>query len=270
MSKFELKPQSQKMNTRPEFWNSLHNKVQYLLDIHKQNGKTELFPFDLQYMLNNMWHKTEVQSYQIVCNTSDFHNDDNTDKMLHFNRKKIETSRSCIHDRIQYLLSIHSEHDINKPFPLDLAYMLDVNCYYLGQSFDYDKKYNYDRKLNDYFYTGRVYAISPLLNNNKPSNQYEYFDAENLNLNDINYLKYYIEENIPDEIPGDYLLWKSACYDINYDYKRIHCSEYYNPDTYLPEEEIYEPEEYYTVYDEEEPRYNTFNHFDSPYKVNPL
>jgi hypothetical protein len=47
----------------------------------------------------------------------------------------------------------------------------------------------------------------------------------------------------------------------------MHTKNYYDPENYLPEEEIVEPEEYYGIYEDEEPLYQTFNHFDQAYSV---
>ena len=173
------------------------------------------------------------------------------------------------YDKLQYLLDVHENK--NDPFPLDLAYMLDLSIIYMNKSFEFDKNYKYEHSFPSYYYTGKLYAVSFLLKKEKSIEQFEFFDLEEYSdtfadhepFTSIRYLEIYNDlDHIPDEAPGEYLLWKSAWFDNFYDYKRMHTSDYYNPENYLPDEEIVEPEEYYGIYGDEEPLYKTFNHFD--------
>lgn len=257
------------------YWTTLHNKLQYLLDIHKTKGKKdEIFPFDLAYMLDNKWNLQEKESYKVICIKDDFVNDDTIDKMIKTNIDIIRKTRHQIHDKLQYLLNIHeNKYD---PFPLDLAYMLDLSAYYMDKSFEFDKNYKYDHSFPSYYYTGKLYAVSFLIQKEKPIEQFEFFDLEEYSdtfadyepFTSIRHLQIYNSlDHIPDEASSEYLLWKSAWFDNFYNYKRMHTKDYYNPENYLPEEEIVEPEEYYGIYKDEEPLYQTFNHFDQAYSV---
>ena len=260
-----------KINSR-NYWAHLHDKIQYLLDIHKTQGnKKNIFPFDLAIMFDNKWNKQEKSSYKVVCIKEDFKNDKSIDKMISNNIDIICNTRQQIHDKIQYLLNIHcNKYD---PFPLDLAYIFDLNISYMDKAYNFDKKYNYNRYFPSYYYSGKLYAVSFLINEEKkPITQFDFFDLEefsetfeNIGYEQFTNIKkleiYYDLNNIPDEAPSDYLLWKSSCFDEFYEYKRIHTNEFYNPDKYLPEEKIFEAEEYYGIYDKSEPLYQTFNHF---------
>jgi len=254
------------------YWKDLHDKIQYLLDIHKAQGnKKNIFPFDLAIMLDNKWNIQEKESYKVVCIKEDFKDDNSIDKMIVNNINIICKTRQQIHDKIQFLLSIHcNKHD---PFPLDLAYMLDLSIYNMDKAFNFDKNYNYIRSFPSYYYSGKLYAISFLINEvEKPLTQFNFFDLEEFSedfknrgyepFTSIQKLEIYHDlKYIPDEAPNNYLLWKSSCFDDFYEYKRIHIDEFYNPDKYLPEEEIFEAEEYNGMYDDNEPLYQTFNHF---------
>jgi hypothetical protein len=264
-----------KMNST-NYWEYTHNKLQYLLDIHKtQASKTDIFPFDLSYMLNNQWNKQEKDSYKVVCIKEDFDNDDSVDKMININIDIIKKTREQIHEKLQYLLDIHKNKQ--DPFPLDLSYMLDLSIYYMDMSFDFDKNYKYDRQYPNFYYSGKLYAVTFLLKNkDKSIQQFEFFDMEEFSekfqdhepFTNLTHLEIYIDlENIPDEVSDDYLLWKSACHDNFYDYKRSYPKNYYDPDKYLPEEEIVEPEEYYGIYEDDEPLYQNFNHFNQAYST---
>jgi len=254
------------------YWTYLHDKIQYLLDIHKTQGnKINIFPLDLSFMLDNKWNRQEKDSYKVVCIKKDFEDDNSIDKMISNNIDIICKTRHEIHDKLQYLLDIH--HNKNDPFPLDLAYMLDLNITHMDNAYNFDKNYNYNRSFPSYYYSGKLYAVSFLINEEKkPLTQFDFFDLEEFSetfenieyepFTNIKNLKiYYNLNNIPDEAPSDYLLWKSSCFDEFYEYKRIHIDEFYNPDKYLPEEKIFEAKEYHGIYDDSEPLYKTFNHF---------
>jgi hypothetical protein len=273
MERIQLRPQtSMKRMSQYKCWESLHTKIQHLLNVHKTQGNmNNIFPFDLAYILNNQWNDSELKSYQVNCYPDDFTNKESIDKMIQINIAIIQNERKKIHKRLQYLLDIHKNS--KDPFPLDLAYMLNLDSFHMNLSFEFDKKYDYNRKLSEYYYTGRVYAISFLLTKKEKSfSQFRFFDLEDYIFDEsevnIHYLKIYIDQNnIPDEPPEDYLLWKSACYDINYNYNRSHLNDFYNPDKYLPDEEIVEPKEYNNIYDDQEPDYDSFNHFDQTHSA---
>jgi hypothetical protein len=270
-----MKSKKQSSNMTKFYWLNLHDKLQYLLDIHKAQGKKdEIFPFDLAYMLDNKWNSQEKESYKVICIKENFADDDEIDQMIKTNIDIIRKTRHQIHDKLQYLLDIHE----NKfdPFPLDLAYMLDLSINYMDKSFEFDKNYNYDHSFPSYYYTGKLYAVSFLIQKEKPIEQFEFFDLEEYSdifadyepYTSIRHLEIYNSlGHISDEAPSEYLLWKSAWFDNFYNYKRMHTKNYYDPENYLPEEEIVEPEEYYGIYEDEEPLYQTFNHFDQAYSV---
>ena len=270
-----MSSKKQSSNMAKCYWTNLHDKLQYLLDIHKAQGKKdEIFPFDLAYMLDNKWNLKEKESYKVICIKDDFVNDDAVDKMIKTNIDIIRKTRYQIHDKLQYLLDIHeNKYD---PFPLDLAYMLDLSVYYMDKSFEFDKNYKYDHSFPSYYYNGRLYSVSFLIQKEKPIEQFEFFDLEEYSdtfadyepFTSIRHLQIYNSlDHISDEASSEYLLWKSAWFDNFYNYKRTHTKDYYDPENYLPEEEIVEPEEYYGIYEDEEPLYQTFNHFDQAYSA---
>ena len=256
-------------------WAHLHDKLQYLLDIHKAQGKKdEIFPFDLAFMLDNKWNAQEKESYKVICIKDNFANGDSVDEMIKTNIDIIRKTRQQIHDKLQYLLDIHENKNV--PFPLDLSYMLDLSIIYMDKSFDFDKNYKYDHTFPSYYYTGKLYRVSFLIQKEKPIGQFEFFDLEEYSqtftdhepFTNIRCLEIYNSlDHIPDEASSEYLLWKSAWFDNFYNYKRMHTKDYYDPENYLPEEEIVEPEEYYGIYEDENPLYKTFNHFYQTYSA---
>ena len=243
------------------YWQSLHNKLQYILTIHKEQGnKTSIFPFDLAYFVTNRWNAEEKNSYKIICNTTDFEINENKNNMIKDNLNILKETREKIHNRLQYLLDIHI--DISKPFPLDLVYMMDLDTHYFFEALKYDKEYIYDRKLTPPYYNGPVFYMTGLLDRqNKSLDQFKFFDIENKYFN-IDELKCYIKSEFKvDSVSEDYLLWKAA----NYDYNRLYSDSYYNPDNYLSDN----PSEAldncgYGELDDDidiEPIYTSFNHF---------
>lgn len=146
----------------------------------------------------------------------------------------------------------------------------------MDKSFEFDKNYKYDHSFPSYYYTGKLYVVSFLLQKEKPIEQFEFFDLEEYSdtfadyepYTSINQLKIYNSlDYIPDEASIEYLLWKSVWFDNFYDYKRMHTKDYYDPENYIPEDEIVKPEEYCGIYEDEEPLYKSFNHFDQTYSA---
>jgi|SaaInlStandDraft_7_1057024.scaffolds.fasta_scaffold95807_1 hypothetical protein len=261
--KRKLYPQTSMDKSNLSYWTSLHNNLQYILSIHKEQGnKTAIFPFDLAYLITNRWNSEEKDSYKIVCDIDDFETEESTNLLIENNLHKLKETREKIHNKLQYLLDIHV--DISKPFPLDLVYMMDLDTYYFFEALEYDKEYNYDRKFSFPYYNGPVFYMTGPLNGKKLLNQYKFFDVEDTYL-EKDYLKYYIKsEFITDSVSENYLLWKSADKDNIYDYNRKYIESYYNPDIYLPDyglELEIENYEYDGINDDDEPRYTSFNHF---------
>ena len=116
-----LKPQTNISKIKLNFWKEIHNNVQYLLNIHLEQGnKTEIFPFELSTMIINKWFSIENESY-----IPSYNENDSFEEFRVFNIQKIKNARIKIHHRLQYLLNIHSNKE--NPFPVDLAYMLNLD-----------------------------------------------------------------------------------------------------------------------------------------------
>jgi len=267
MEKRLLYPQTVINKTQINYWENHHNNIQKMLNIHNiQGSKTDIFPFDLAYMITNKWNLEENKSFMVDCKFSDFDTDESINNMKEINQKKIKNTRKIIHDRLQYLLEIHKSKDITKPYPLDLVYMLDMDTYYFLDALKYDKEYDYQRKYEiPYYNDSTVFYLNGLISkDNKSLSQYRFYDVEKDDLN-IEHLKMYIKcDYMPDFVPDDYLLWKSALNDNKYDYIRIHNKSFYDADMYLPlDDDSYNDYDYGYVClnDYVEPKYNEFNHF---------
>ena len=256
-----LYPQSS-LTTNYNYWQSLHKRLQYLLNIHKEQGnKIDLFPFDLSYLITNRWNEDEQNSYKVYCNLDDFETKENLKLMINKNVGNIKKTREKIHDRLQYLLSIHT--DITKPFPLDLVYLLDLETEYVFESKNYDSEYVYNRLYPQPYYKHPILYFERQNEKNNSFDQYRFYDLEDKEFNMDN-LKFYIKAGfVTDSVPEDYLLWKSAKNDNKYDYNRNYSQSYYDPDNYLPEiEESYINEyEYDEINNDDDPNYKSFNHF---------
>lgn len=252
-----LKPQTNINKIKLNFWKEIHNHVQYLLNIHLEQGnKSEIFPFDLSNMIVNKWFSTENESY-----IPSYNDNDSFDEFRIFNIQKIKNERIKIHNRLQYLLNIHSNKE--NPFPVDLAYMLNLDTHYLIESYKYDKCYEYERSMNSHFYSGPTGYFQFLFNDKNDHNfTYSFYDCENEDseikfkcikkINEVNYIA----------APSRYLLWKSCLYDYKYDYKRSLSENRYSSDTYLPyeseSEEDIEYSQYDSINDDTEPDFNKF------------
>ncbi len=252
-----LKPQTNISKIKLNFWKEIHNNVQYLLNIHLEQGnKTEIFPFELSTMIINKWFSIENESY-----IPSYNENDSFEEFRVFNIQKIKNARIKIHDRLQYLLNIHSNKE--NPFPVDLAYMLNLDTHYLIESYKYDKNYEYERQMDNHFYSGPTGYFTFLFKDNNDHNfTYSFYDCEDEG-SDIKY-KSIKKINKVDYIaaPSRYLLWKSSINDSKYDYKRSLDENKYLSDNYLPyesesEEEI-EYSQYDSVNDDSEPDFNKF------------
>ena len=261
MEKLLLYPQSS-LKSNYNYWESLHKRLQYLLDIHKEQGnKIDIFPFDLSYLITNKWNKDEQNSYKVYCNLDDFETKENLKIMIDENVEKIKKTREKIHDRLQYLLNLHV--DVIKPFPLDLVYLLDLETDYVFESKNYDSEYNYNRMYPQPYYKNPIFYFERQNEFNNSFDQYSFYDLEDKELN-INNLKYYIKAGlITASVPEDYILWKSARNDNMYKYNRSYSKSYYDPDNYLPEDDVSEISEYEynELNNDYEPDYKSFNHF---------
>ena len=209
------------------YWDNKHNEIQYLLDIHKNQGnKRKLFPFELAYQLCNDNNNEESLSYIITYYNL------NNDEIKEFNIKKLEDCRESIHNKLQDLLNTHKN---NEEFSTELKNMigLNTNMNLLQENYNYNKLYFFDIEGSN-------------------------FDIEYFN----NYINYELEA---DKAPNEYILYKSLKYDKNYTYKRTYPKSYYNLDNYLPKKEqiINEIEEYEGINNDlEEPIYSKFFHFE--------
>ena len=252
-----LRPQININNLKVNFWKQLHDRIQYLLNIHLEQGnKTEMFPFDLYYMILNKWFPSENESYIPTYNEND-----SFEEFRIYNIQKIKNERVKIHNRLQYLLNIHSNKE--NPFPVDLAYMLNLDTHHLIDSYNYDKNYDYERQMDSNFYSGPTAYFSFLFKDNNDHNlTYSFYDCEDES-SDIKY-ECIKKINKVDYIaaPSRYLLWKSSINDCKYDYKRSLDENKYLSDNYLPyesesEEEI-EYSQYDSINDNSEPDFNKF------------
>lgn len=204
-------------------WEYLHKKLQYLLDIHSNQGnKKAIFPFDLQYLLNPEFNE-EKKSYTIN------------------NIKSIEEARLIIHNRLQYLLNIH-KINLKKPFPLDLSYMLNINLSLIKESIKYDLNYNYNRFLPTNYYKS---YYPDYFKNKKFYNKLYFYDLEYCDKEEVDY--YLNEGYILDEPSNDYLLWKSSLNDNIYDYNRSNDKKKYNPDNYINDNEKNNSDNYINI-----------------------
>lgn len=251
-----LKPQTT-IKFSNNHWNDLHNHIQYLLNIHSEQGqKINIFPFDLSYKILNKWFSDEQESY-----IPDFSYDNSYEEFTNNNITKLQNLRKNIHERIQSLLDIHV--DTSKPFPIDLSYMLNLPVSDLIDSYNYDKSYKYERKMSDNFYSGPT-AYFEFLFKDKYNVNYTHSFCDFENNPDIckfNVIKKFgVNDFLP--APTQYLLWKSAINDHIYDYNRTLDPYIYNPDNYLPNnnncDEVIEFSEYYDANDELEPDFNKF------------
>ena len=254
-----LRPQINIKQNKYNFWKHIHDKVQYLLDIHSNQGnKIAIFPLDLQIMILNKWFSNENNSYVPTYNENSSYED-----FRKLNIEKIQNERKKIHDRLQYLLNIHSNKEV--PMPIDLAFMLNLDAHYLIDSYNYDKNYDYERLMDNYFYSGPTGYFSFLFKDNNDHNfTYSFYDCEDDDIFKFKCLekkdsKLKVEYIAP---PTRYLLWKSCTYDVNYDYNRSLSGDKYMTDMYLPyesdEEEDIEYSQYYQANDESEPDFNKF------------
>lgn len=253
-----LRPQTNINKIKVNFWEQLHDRVQYLLNIHLEQGnKTEMFPFDLYNMISNKWFSSENESY-----IPTYTENNSFDEFRNLNIQKITNERIRIHNRLQHLLNIHSNKEM--PMPIDLAFMLNLDTNYLVDSYNYDKNYDYERLMDSHFYSGPTAYFHFLFEDKYDHNYiYSFYDCEY----DDNITKFEcIQKNNckVDYIaaPTRYLLWRSCINDYKYDYKRTLSDKKYLFDNYLPyesdEEEVIEYSQYSNVNDETEPDFNKF------------
>ena len=251
-----LKPQTT-IKLSNSYWNNLHNHIQDLLNVHSEQGnKINIFPFDLSYKILNKWFSNEQESYiPELCYDCSF------DEYRNKNVLKLQNARKNIHNRIQSLLDIHI--DKSKPFPIDLSYMLNLSVSDLIDSYNYDKNYNYERRMADNFYSGPTAYFEFLFKDKYDVNYtHSFCDFEKFDeISKFNVIKKFgANDFLP--APTKYLLWKSAHNDYLYDYNRTLDPYIYNPDNYLPndnnQDEVIEYSEYYDANDELEPDFNKF------------
>lgn len=249
-----LSPQTKIVNLN-NTWSYNHDKIQYLLNIHAEQGnKNEMFPFDLHIMILNKWFSDEQESYVPI-----YDYDDTFESFRTKNLNKIKNKRFEIHERLQYLLNIHT--DKTKPFPVDLSFYLNLNVSDLIESYKYDKNYEYERQMKSFFYNGPTAYFEFLFKDKYEKNSiYSFYDCEN----DESETKFNVIKKFSNDFkptPTLYLLWKSVNYDENYNYNRSLNEENYNPEFYLPENEVEEEvqySKYEEVNNEDEPNFELF------------
>ena len=196
----------------------MNNYLQYLLNIHKEQGnKRNIFPLELSYILNNNITK-ETESYFI----NDMHKDEY--ELISYNKKKIEDKREEIHNKLQnllnnnmgfsgellelinysYIININNYKSPNKLYFFDVEEDFDFNLfkeyinfglscdipdytYILWKSCKNDINYNYNRKFDKSFYDPKNYIQKEKIFDDT-------FDGLN-NIDIPNYKKFYFFED---------------------------------------------------------------------------
>ena len=224
--------------------------------------------FHKKIVHQNQWYDELPKSYRFNISKYNLDDEDEVKKMRAEWQEQIVKTRQELFNRLVYLLDIWREEK-KKPMPLDLAYLMNLNSFEMDKCQEYDKNWEYDRKMLSSYYLGPAYKLWFLFPKKETKmSEVFFFDPEDDESFDIKRLKLFQKNNLDNgEVsePNDNYIMRKACrFDKKYNYNRILSSSYYDEDKYFEKKEEKEivDDDYYEVDDYSEPEYDDYRNFD--------